>query len=131
MILSSKKMTPSKKLAEIITVPYNIPQYLKIYSSTLANCRHNGLLKCHMCDIQHGHRGQQMVVSSGYFTGSKLRTQLRRINVLAGQPVSQSGFRNRLFKPMLNETEVACGRFLVGVCLRSSYHICPTNLLKS
>ena len=40
------------------------------------------LLKCHMCSIQHGRRGQQMVVSSGYFTGSKLRTQLQRIDVL-------------------------------------------------
>jgi len=35
-----------------------------------------------MCGIQHGRRGQQMVVSSGYLTGSKLRTQLQRINVL-------------------------------------------------
>ena len=35
-----------------------------------------------MCGIQHGRRGQQMVVSSGYFTGSKLRTQLQRIDVL-------------------------------------------------
>jgi hypothetical protein len=28
-----------------------------------------------MCDIQHGRRGQQMVVSSGYFTGNKLRVE--------------------------------------------------------
>jgi hypothetical protein len=35
-----------------------------------------------MCGIQHGRRGQQMVVSSGYLTGSKLRTQLQRIDVL-------------------------------------------------
>jgi hypothetical protein len=46
------------------------------------NCRHRSLLKCHMCGIQHGRRGQQMVVSSGYFTGSKLRTQLQHIDVL-------------------------------------------------
>ena len=35
-----------------------------------------------MCGIQHGRRGRQMVVSSGYFTGSKLRTQLQRIYAL-------------------------------------------------
>ena len=35
-----------------------------------------------MCGIQHGCGGQQMVVSSGYFTRSKLRTQLQRIYVL-------------------------------------------------
>jgi hypothetical protein len=28
------------------------------------NCRHNSRLKCHMCNIQHGRRGQQIVVSS-------------------------------------------------------------------
>jgi len=39
-------------------------------------------LKCRMCGIKHGRRGQQMVVSSGYLTGSKLRTQLQRIGVL-------------------------------------------------
>ena len=52
---------------------------LQFYS---LNCRHRSLLKCHMCGIQHGRRGQQMVVSSGYLTGSKLRTQLQRIDVL-------------------------------------------------
>ena len=35
-----------------------------------------------MCGIQHGRRGQQMVVSSGYLTGNKLRTQLQRIDVV-------------------------------------------------
>ena len=35
-----------------------------------------------MCGIQHGHRGQLMVVFSGYLTGSKLRMQVRRIHVL-------------------------------------------------
>ena len=35
-----------------------------------------------MCGIQHGRLGQQMVVSSGYLTGSKLRMQLQRIDVL-------------------------------------------------
>ena len=35
-----------------------------------------------MCGIQHGRLGQQIVVSSGYRTGSKLRTQLQRIDVL-------------------------------------------------
>ena len=39
-------------------------------------------MKCHMCGIQHGRLGQQMVVSSGYLTGSKLRTQLQRTGVL-------------------------------------------------
>jgi len=35
-----------------------------------------------MCGIQHGRRGQQMVVSSGYLTGNKLRIQLQHIDVL-------------------------------------------------
>ncbi len=35
-----------------------------------------------MCGIQYGRQGQQMVVSSGYLTGSKLRMQLQRIDVL-------------------------------------------------
>ncbi len=35
-----------------------------------------------MCGIQHGRQGQQMVVSSGYLTGSKLRMQLQHINIL-------------------------------------------------
>ena len=64
---------------------YIINKNLKIYSSTILaklNCRYRSLLKCHMCDIQHGRLGQQMIVSSGYLTGSKLRTQLQRIDVL-------------------------------------------------
>ena len=35
-----------------------------------------------MCGIQHGRLGQQMVVSLGYLTGSKLRMQLQHIDVL-------------------------------------------------
>jgi hypothetical protein len=35
-----------------------------------------------MCGIQHGRRGQQMIVSSSYLTGNQLRTQLQRIDVV-------------------------------------------------
>jgi len=60
----------------------NNKEILNNLQFSLLNCRHRSLLKCHMCGIQHGCRGQQMVVSSGYLTGNKLRTQLQRINVL-------------------------------------------------